>query len=364
VQVSVMGRQLDILALEPFYGGARRAMLETIVRCSRHRWTVLKLPPRRIDRRLVAAANWFSEQLSRHWVGRVDLLFTSEALNLPALYELMPSIKRYPSVVYFHDNQLPDLSVQIERPTDMVNLDTAMAATEVWFNSAYHRRTFLIRAEALFDRHIERYFREPYAHLKAKSRLMPPPVDLGMVQEVRSQVQVQRNPRAIFVETRDADIPMLNTALGMLRNRIVPFTTITVGPVDDLSQQIPRWTIAEHDDAGQIRGMLEAGVVLSVKPEAASDYQVIRALVAGCRPVLPDSATYPEILPTVLHKLCLYDVNPDSLADALQNAVSAPPDSWRSDGFRAAFKHFEAITSCRSMDERLEQVVGAHPVTT
>src|SRR5688500_20288766 len=86
--------QLDILALEPFYGGARRAMLETIVRCSRHRWTVLKLPPRRIERRLAVAANWFAEQLTRHWVGRVDLVFTSEAMNVTSLFELMPQIAR------------------------------------------------------------------------------------------------------------------------------------------------------------------------------------------------------------------------------------------------------------------------------
>src|SRR6186713_1901758 len=91
--------QLDILALEPFYGGARRAMLETLVRCSRHRWTVLKLPPRRIERRLSAAANWFAEQLSRHWVGHVDLVFTSEALNLASLYQLLPNLRRKPAVV-------------------------------------------------------------------------------------------------------------------------------------------------------------------------------------------------------------------------------------------------------------------------
>ena len=38
--------QIDILALEPFYGGARRIMLDALIHCSRHRWTLLKLPPR------------------------------------------------------------------------------------------------------------------------------------------------------------------------------------------------------------------------------------------------------------------------------------------------------------------------------
>ncbi|HWP39717.1 MAG TPA: DUF3524 domain-containing protein, partial [Tepidisphaeraceae bacterium] len=69
-----MSTQLDILCLEPFYGGIRRIMLETLIRCSRHRWTLLKLPPRRIERRLSAASVWFAELLTRHWTGSIDLL--------------------------------------------------------------------------------------------------------------------------------------------------------------------------------------------------------------------------------------------------------------------------------------------------
>ena len=87
-----MSTQLDILALEPFFGGARKAMLETIMRHSRHRWTLLKLPPRRIERRLAVAAHWFSEQLSRHWKGRLDVLFTSEAMNLQDLFRFVPEL--------------------------------------------------------------------------------------------------------------------------------------------------------------------------------------------------------------------------------------------------------------------------------
>src|ERR1700741_3037601 len=104
IGIHVPTTQLDILALEPFYGGARRVMLESIVKCSRHRWTLLKLPPRRIERRLIAAAHWFAEQLSRHWAGRCDLLFTSEAMNLADLYRLVPALTKQPAIVYFHGN--------------------------------------------------------------------------------------------------------------------------------------------------------------------------------------------------------------------------------------------------------------------
>src|SRR5580658_10067601 len=144
-----MASQLDILALEPFYGGPRRAMLETLIRGSRHRWTLLKLPPRRLERRLSAAAHWFAEQLSRHWVGRLDVLFTSEALNLADLYRLMPNLAAKPSVVYFHDNQLPLPGQGQDQPTEIVNLSTGGAAKELWFNSEYHARSFMQRAGAM-----------------------------------------------------------------------------------------------------------------------------------------------------------------------------------------------------------------------
>src|SRR3954470_23582474 len=147
-----MSRQLDILALEPFYGGGRRHMLETLIHYSRHRWTVMKLPPRRIERRLTAAAHWFAEQLSRHGVGKLDLLFTSEALNLSDLYRMVPSLLPKPSVVYFHSNQLPAQDSTADNPLDMANLNTATAAHEIWFNSMYHLRDFFGRAASLVTR--------------------------------------------------------------------------------------------------------------------------------------------------------------------------------------------------------------------
>src|SRR3954470_4720708 len=211
-----MSRQLDILALEPFYGGGRRHMLETLIHYSRHRWTLLKLPPRRIERRLTAAAHWFAEQLTRHWVGRVDMLFTSEAMNLADLYRLMPTLLKKPSVVYFHDNQLPHPAAKSDNPLEKANLNTATAATEIWFNSLFHSRDFLSRATALVARHQELQGRNPMQELTSKSRLMLPPVDFTPIQETLMHAPVQRKKRGIFVETRDANVELLNAALATL----------------------------------------------------------------------------------------------------------------------------------------------------
>ena len=69
---------------------------------------------------------------------------------------------------------------------------------------------------------------------------------------------------------------LLNEGLAVARQRGVSFNAITVGPVDQLDPTLPRWTVSEHDDAAQVRGMAEASVFLSGKPEAPFDYQLVR----------------------------------------------------------------------------------------
>src|SRR5438309_10224936 len=118
-----MSNQLDILALEPFYGGARRQMLQTIMHFSRHHWTLVKLPPRRVERRLAAAARWFAEVISRGDMEGCDLVFAGEMMNLADLHRSAPKLARRPSIVYFHENQMPRAGRGVPGPLDTVNLN-------------------------------------------------------------------------------------------------------------------------------------------------------------------------------------------------------------------------------------------------
>lgn len=355
-----MSSQLDILALEPFYGGARRAMLDTVMRYSRHRWTLLKLPPRRIDRRLQAAAIWFSEQLSRHWAGRVDVLFVGEAMNLSDLLKLTPVLAHKPSVVYFHDNQLPGPDSFTESPLDMVNLISAMAATELWFNSDFHLRSFARAAGSMVERHPEIAGRSPLAELDSKSSLMLPPVDLSQAREFVGAAP--RNMRTIFIDTRGADMQLLNTALGILVRRNLKFDLITVGPLKGLDADFPRRPIAENDEEQQIGALHEAGVLLSTRLRATTDHHAVRGLALGCRPVFPNSGVYPELLPAALHPQGLYDgTSADRLANCIHNVWHMAPPSGYEDELDQILHQFSAIEACRAMDHRLEELATGRP---
>jgi hypothetical protein len=356
-----MSTQLDILALEPFYGGIRRIMLETIIRCSRHRWTLLKLPPRRIERRLSAASVWFAELLTRHWTGNVDLLFTSEALNLADLYRFIPDLTKKPSVVYFHSNQLPPEDGP-ETALDLVNLNTAMASTEIWFNSIYHLRTFLSRATAVVNRHPEISGQNPVADIAAKAHLMPPPVDMSMLHDLASNQVIRRDKRKVFVETRDADIAVLNSAFGMLQRRGERFHLYTVGPVEGLLPDLRRTAIGETDEHAQARATLESGMFISAKPGAPFDHLAVRALTAGCWALCPVEGVYLEMMPEMLHSPCLYDHAPDTLAGRMQDHWHLEHETGYEMALSDLLKQFDPVVACKAMDERLEELVIAHDV--
>lgn len=359
-----MADRLDILALEPFCGGPRKAMLEAIMRHSCHRWTLLRLPPRRIERRLAAAAIWFSEQLSRHWVGPVDVLFTSEALNLDDFFKLTPALADKPAVVYFHDNELPDADTPSDQDTALavVNVTTALAATEIWFNSLYHLQIFLKRASALIHRHAELAGRDPLPQIASRSQLVRPPIDMDALHRAEGET-IERDPRLLFVDTRDAAVPLLNKALLGLQRRGEKFSLVTTGPVDGLDNELPRTTIPEEDMLARARAMRRASVIVSAKPGAPADYDAVAAMMAGCWPVFPDVGVYPELLPGPMHHICLY---PGSAAEVLVNRLQnvwwiERPHGYQED-IQRIVQPFEARVACAEIDDRLEQLVIAHSV--
>jgi hypothetical protein len=353
-----MSRQLDILALEPFHGGCRRLMMDTIVRHSRHRWTVLKLPARRMERRLTAAAHWFAEILARRGIGKIDAIFASDALNLADLRRLVPTLADKPAVVYFHANQLPPPQGRQESPIDLINLHSAASATEIWFNSNYHVKSFVAAAGGLIRRHPELAMRNPLPALMEKAHVMPPPVDLAFVHEIMQSQPVIRKRRTVFLCTEGSHSALLNTAFRTLDRRGESYNLILVGSPEHLDPEFPRRAVSENDETAQVLGLLEAGVIVSASPEATADHHVIRALAAGCWPIVPNAGVYPEIIPDIIHPNCLYDVNADALVSRLLDAWHlGRPEGFERDVLKT-LDGFDAINRCKDMDQRLMHLAG------
>jgi hypothetical protein len=107
--------RLRILALEPYYGGSHRAVLDGLTERIDAEWKLLTMPARKWKWRMRGAAITMAEQAADIAGARphadanapFDLIFASTFLNLAEFKGLAgPAIASVPAIVYFHENQL------------------------------------------------------------------------------------------------------------------------------------------------------------------------------------------------------------------------------------------------------------------
>jgi hypothetical protein len=343
-----MSRTLDILAIEPFFGGLRRDMLNTLSRCSRHRWRVLKLPPRAMARRLTTSAHWFSQQFARDPAPWPDILFTTDALNLADLFRLDRRLALRPAVVYYHCNDLPDpCGPAASGCFDAPHLVSALAATEIWFNSGSHAGAFLASVDSMYD--AIGHARHPGAALRAKLRQMPPPVE----DDEEPLIPVEASPNTVFVETAGASVELLQAAFDLIAPMKLRWSLITAG--QPFSVPVPQEVIAPGDSAAKSLALQRASIFVSGKIAAPVDDTAVRALRAGCRPILPHTGVYPEMLSPELHDKCLYDMSAESLASHLREALIIPRQ-FSPSALSAMLGDYDVATACLKIDDRLDEL--------
>jgi hypothetical protein len=197
--------------------------------------------------------------------------------------------------------------------------------------------------------------------LTGKAQLMPPPVDFNPIHETLMQGQIHRKKRAIFVDTRDANVKLLNAALATLARRGERFELVTIGPVEELSPDLPRMTLPETDEWAHVKALLSSGIFVSVKDGCPCDYRAVRALAAGCWPVVPASGCYPEIVPERIHGHTMYDGSASALTSRLQDVWHLELPGGYEQEMAEILHKFDPMAACRAIDERLELLCGVQP---
>ena len=174
---------MNILALESYYGGSHKALLDGLSGRSRHRWTVLTLPAHKWKWRMRHSAITFAEQVrelvekGQTW----DLLFCSDMLNLAEFVGLAPAeVACLPKITYFHENQVTypvRFSDERDYQYAMTNLTSALCADTVWFNSDFHRDSFLDAMTAFLKSMPDHQPLAEVDNIRAKSAIYPPGIE-------------------------------------------------------------------------------------------------------------------------------------------------------------------------------------------
>lgn len=373
--------RMRILALEPYHGGSHKAFLDGWSRHSRHDWTVFDLPARKWKWRMRHAAVHFVERLkSRVAQGAAwDVIFCSDMLNLAEFIGLAPPcVQRLARVAYFHENQLTyPFRFKGERDFHFgfTNMTTALAATQVWFNSAFHRDSFLDALTAALKKMPDYRPLEAIDRIRAKSSIRPqgipqlprrgprPPGPLRLLWAARWEHD--KNPELFF------------DALDILESRGVEYRISVIGEQfrespaifalarEHFAARIDRWGFQKSREAYEA-ALLDSDVAVSTADHEFFGIGMVEAVAAGAYPAAPRRLAYPETLGLIAPAAespadeFFYDGAAADLAEKLAVLAErlANNDLWCGDAERGvrAMQRFTWPRLAPELDDALEAV--------
>lgn len=301
---------MRILALEPYYGGSHQAFLDGWSKLSRHKWTILTLPAYKWKWRMRHAAITFVQDVNEriHTGQNWDIIFCSDMLNLAEFLGLVPApVKNLPAVAYFHENQLT-YPVRFEDERDyqfaMTNLTTALAAKSVWFNSAYHRDSFLEALPVFLDKMPDHQPTDTVGQIKVKSHIHPPGIE-----SFPRRTERKPGPIRILWSARwehDKNPEDFFKALKIIKTRGIDFRVSVIGQqfrntpeVFDrarnyFAENVDQWGYQQKNDYQA--ALTKADLIVSTANHEFFGLSVTESIAAGAYPLLPKRLSYPDIL--------------------------------------------------------------------
>ena len=142
---------MKILLIEPFFTGSHKSWALGFQKHSRHQVELLTLSGHywkwRMHGGAITLANKYID--SKY---QPDLIVVTDMLDLCTFQGLTRKLtSNIPFAVYFHENQLTypwsekDEDVKLKRDNHyaFINYSSALAADKVFFNSQYHKQSFL-----------------------------------------------------------------------------------------------------------------------------------------------------------------------------------------------------------------------------
>jgi glycosyltransferase involved in cell wall biosynthesis len=326
---------MKILALEPYYGGSHEAFLDGFSAASEHKWTTLTLPAYKWKWRMRHSAITFADRVAE-LVGRGqnwDLLFCSDMLNLAEFRGLAPAvIGDLPTIAYFHENQLT-YPVRFEPERDyqfaMTNITTAICADAVWFNSAFHKSSFLDAVTGFLKRMPDFQPTEVVEKIAQKAHVHPPGIA-----DIEPPACRKPGPVRILWAARwehDKRPQDFFEALKILKNSRIEFRISVIGQSfretpaafesarRDFDEHIDRWG-RQQSRAEYEKALADADLIVSTAEHEFFGISVIEAIAAGAYPVLSKRLAYPEVLALdedPAREQFFYDGSVEALADRL-----------------------------------------------
>jgi glycosyltransferase involved in cell wall biosynthesis len=324
---------MKILALEPYYGGSHKAFLDGWINLSRHDWTVLTLPSSKWKWRMRHSAITLAEETAKRLKDgdRWDIVFCSDMLGLAEFKGLVDvNVRNLPAVVYFHENQLTyPVRITAERDDHfaLTNLTTCLAADQIWFNSDYHRQTFLKAIPEFLGKMPDYQMTHLVDQIAEKSTVMSPGIEMPPPRPLRKEGplhiiwaarwEYDKNPDTFFDAMRQLRRERLPFRISIIGQQFRGLPDIFEQAKEKFKNEIVTWGY-QNSRKSYYAALHQADVIVSTADHEFFGITILEAIAAGIYPLLPDRLAYPEILRAVTdNKDFFYDGTVEDMVQKL-----------------------------------------------
>ncbi|MEM1122236.1 MAG: DUF3524 domain-containing protein, partial [Bacteroidota bacterium] len=318
-----------VLLLEPFYTGSHQSWAEGWQRFSQHEVKILSLSGRHWKWRMHAGAVALSQQFLVSDF-QPDLIVATDMLDFATFLGLVrSSIEETPTAIYFHENQItypwsaadPDIKLKRDHQYGFKNYTSALVADQVFFNSDYHRHSFLNALPNFLTQFPDYQGIENVELIKKKSQTLHLGVDLQRFDGIEKSSKLavpllvwnhrweyDKNPEDFFevlFQLKKEEIAFKVAILGeQYRNTPAIFQEAK----EVLSDEIVQFgKVDQFEEYAQ--WLWQADILPVSNHQDFFGQSVVEAIYCDCFPILPDRLAYPEHVPSALQNQHFYRTN-------------------------------------------------------
>ncbi len=312
---------MHILLIEPFFAGSHQVWAEGLQQHSGHEVELLTLPGRHWKWRMHGAAVTLAQQFLQA-ERQPDLILATDMLHLPVFLSLTrQKLSATPVALYFHENQLTypwsptDVDVRKQRDNHycFINYASALAADAVFFNSHYHRRSFLEALPEFLQQFPDFQNVDTILDIRRKSDVLPLGMNLAKFDDHawvakndtplilwNHRWEYDKNPELFFETLFALDAEGLDFELVVLGERYRNSPPIFAKAKEKLAHRILHVGYTE-DFSSYAHWLWRADIAVTTAVQDFFGGSVVEAIYCQCFPLLPHRLAYPEHVPEDLH---------------------------------------------------------------
>jgi len=367
---------MKILLLEPYLTGSHKAWAEGYQKQSRHDIEIMGLSGNFWKWRMHGGALTLARQFEESG-NTPDLILATDMLDLTSFVALTRKrAGRLPTAIYFHENQLTypwsptdrDVVQKRDRHYGFINYASALAADAVYFNSEYHRQSFLAELRRFLMHFPDHRDLENIDRIRAKSAVLPLGLALSDFEAHRPSERAAAAPLILWNHRWEFDKnpAAFFDALSALAEEGLQFRVAVLGECfsqqpgafehakDVLGERIVQWGYAESF-ADYAAWLWRADILPVTSNQDFFGASVVEAVYCGCRPLLPKRLAYPFIIPEQFHATTFYD-GVDDLVDRLAVLLTDPRE-WPQSELQHSMRQYDWRAMAPRYDAELDALV-------